>query len=187
MSVPEAPLEQTDLGLVCKGDGWFVVNARDVRWRRWGENVSTNLGGDILFDQLGIGISVLAPGKPMSAYHWESDQEDFLVLAGTATLVIEGEERPLRQWDFVHCPPGTKHVIVGGPCVVLGVGARERHTMLDAHGRRVGRPGESEYVVDPVAAKHGASPPETTEDSEVAYAAFPPRELARYGGWLDQV
>ena len=26
---------------------------------------------------------------------------------------IEGEERPLRQWDFVHCPPGANHTIVG--------------------------------------------------------------------------
>ena len=46
-------------------------------------------------------------------YHWETDQEDFLVLAGEAVLIVEGEERPLRQWDFVHCPPETKHVIVG--------------------------------------------------------------------------
>ena len=66
---------------------------------------------------------------PMAMYHWESDQEDFLVLAGEAVLVVEGEERPLRQWDFVHCPPLTKHVLVGAgdrPCVVLAVGARAR-------------------------------------------------------------
>ena len=30
--VPEAPLEQTDAGLVAKGDGWFVLNAKDSRW-----------------------------------------------------------------------------------------------------------------------------------------------------------
>jgi mannose-6-phosphate isomerase-like protein (cupin superfamily) len=186
MGVPEAPLERTEHGLVCKGEGWFVVNAREARWRLWGENRFSNLAGDTLFDQLGIGIAVLAPGQPMAAYHWESDQEDFLVLAGTGTLVIEGEERPLRQWDFVHCPPGAKHVIVGGPCVVFGVGSRERHTMLDESGTRVGRPGESEYVADPVAAKYGASPDETTADSAEAYAHFPPRELGRYGGWLDE-
>ncbi|MBA2359835.1 MAG: cupin domain-containing protein, partial [Actinobacteria bacterium] len=41
------------------------------------------------------------------------------VLAGEAILIIEGDERPLRQWDFVHCPPGTRHAFVGtgtGPC-----------------------------------------------------------------------
>ena len=46
----------------------------------------------------------------MAMYHWEEDQEDFLVLAGEAVLIVEGEERPLRAWDFVHCPPKAKHV-----------------------------------------------------------------------------
>lgn len=131
----EAPLEQTELGLVCKGDGWFVENLREIRWRDSpGMGHSTNVGGDILFDQLGLGVTVLGPGEPMSMYHWESDQEDFLILAGEATLIIEGEERKLEQWDFVHCPPHAAHVIVGGPCVVFGVGSRARHTMLDENG-----------------------------------------------------
>jgi len=30
--VPEAPLEQTEAGLVPKGEGWFVVNAKEARW-----------------------------------------------------------------------------------------------------------------------------------------------------------
>ncbi len=42
----------------------------------------------------------------MAMYHWEADQENFLVLAGEALLVVEGEECPLRQSDFVHCPAG---------------------------------------------------------------------------------
>jgi uncharacterized cupin superfamily protein len=180
----EAPLEETELGLVCKGPGWFVVNAQEARWRRAGENRYSNLGGDTLFDQLGIGITVLAPGQPLAAYHWETDQEDFLVLAGEGTLVIEGEERPLRQWDFVHCPPGTAHVIVGGPCTVLSVGSRERHTMLDENGQRVGRPDWGEYVAHPAAARYGAAPEQTTTSNEEAYKNFPPTEFTRYGGWL---
>jgi uncharacterized cupin superfamily protein len=182
----EAPLEQTEHGLVCKGDGWFVLNAKEARWRnKPGRGRSPNLSGDILFDQLGVGITVLGPGEPMSMYHWESDQEDFLILSGTATLVIEGEERQLKQWDFVHCPPHATHAIVGGPCVVLSVGARERHTMIDETGQRVGAPGESAYVADPVAAKHGASPDQDTQSAEEAYARFPGVEVTRYGGWLD--
>jgi uncharacterized cupin superfamily protein len=182
----EAPLEQTEYGLVCKGDGWFVVNAKEARWRdKPGRGRSPNLSGDILFDQLGVGITILGPDEPMSMYHWEADQEDFLVLSGTATLVIEGEERPLQQWDFVHCPPGVAHAIIGGPCVVLSVGSRERHTMIDETGERVGTPGESGYVTDPVAAKHGASPERDTESADEAYARFPAVEFARYGGWLD--
>jgi oxalate decarboxylase/phosphoglucose isomerase-like protein (cupin superfamily) len=62
-------------------------------------------------------------------YHRENDQEDFLVLAGEALAIVEGGERPLRQWDFVHCPPWTSHMIIGagqGPCLILAVGARDR-------------------------------------------------------------
>ena len=42
---------------------------------------------------LGI-LTVLVPGEPMTMYHWETDQEDFLVLSGEALVIIEGEERP---------------------------------------------------------------------------------------------
>lgn len=167
------------------GDGWFVVNAREVRWRTTGGAQFSNFGGDTLFDQLGIGIAVLAPGEPMASYHWETDEEDFVVLRGSGVLVVEGEEHPLRQWDVVHCPPRTAHVIVGGPIVVLAVGSRERHTMLDEDGRRVGRPDWGEYVADPVAARHRAAPPRTTADSGEAYAGWRRPEPARYGGWLD--
>jgi uncharacterized cupin superfamily protein len=52
---------------------------------------------------LGMSIQVLAPGEPNSMYHWEAEQEDFLVLSGEALLIVEGQERPLKQWDFVHC------------------------------------------------------------------------------------
>jgi len=185
MAVPEAPLETTELGLVCTGPGWFVVNARDVRWFEsagWGR--FSNFGGDTLFDQLGIGISVLGPGEPLSMYHWETDEEDFLILAGTATLIANGEERRLRQWDFFHCPPRTEHTIVGGPCVVLGVGARERHTEIGPDGKRRGRDDGGAYTVNEVAIRHGAGiEPGTPQDE--AYARFPPRTPVRYGGWLD--
>src|SRR5437763_8959128 len=109
---------------------WFVVNARDAAWRHApGRTAVCNFEGDTEFPQVGINVSVMQPGEFMAMYHWEADQEDFLVLAGEALLIIEGEERPLRQWDFVHCPPETKHTILGagdGPCVMLAVGARDR-------------------------------------------------------------
>jgi hypothetical protein len=185
--VPEATVEATEHGLVRKSDGWFVVNARELRWfesEGWGK--FSNFGGDLLFDQLGFGITVLGPGAPLSMYHWESDQEDFLILSGSATLIVEGQERPLRQWDFVHFPPFAAHTIVGGPCVVLGVGARERHTEIGPDGRRVGIEGESEYTVDETAIRHGAGiEPGTRQDD--AYARFPPRTPVRYGGWLDGI
>jgi hypothetical protein len=101
--------------------------------------------------------------------------------------VIEGEERPLRRWDFVHCPPYTEHTIVGGPdgCVVFGVGSRERHTEIGPDGERRGKEGESAYTVDETAIRHGAGiEPGTPQDE--AYSRFPPRRFARYGGWLEQ-
>src|SRR5919197_1166210 len=112
-------------------NGWFVVNAREVQWRRRpGRGYSLPFEGSTEFPQLGISLYVLGPGEPIGMYHWESNQEDFLVLSGEALLLVEGQERPLREWDFVHCPHGTKHVILGageGPCVVFAVGAREEH------------------------------------------------------------
>src|ERR671939_2138916 len=164
MDVPEAPLEQSEHGLVCKGPGWFVVNARDVRWRRSpGMGRSSNFGGDTIFDQLGIGLTVLGPGEPMSMYHWETDEEDFLILSGEATLVIEGQERPLRTWDFVHCPPGTAHVIVGAgdrPAVVIAVGAR----LEGDQGLH--------YPVSAPAQKYNAGADAATSSPQEAYARF---------------
>jgi uncharacterized cupin superfamily protein len=116
----------------------------------------------------------------MSMYHWEADQEGFLVLAGEALLIVEGEERPLRQWDFVHCPAETRHTIVGagnGRCVVLALGARVRSTGPDWGG----------YPVDPAALRHGAGVEEETTDERQAYSRVPRREPTRYGeGWLDR-
>ena len=132
--VPEAKLEETDAGLVPVSAGWFVVNARDARWFHREGRHSVSLTGkteweaDTLFPMLGVQLAVLEPGEPNSLYHWETETEAFLVLSGEALLIVEGQERPLRQWDFAHCPPKTEHVIVGagdGPCVFLAMSSRE--------------------------------------------------------------
>jgi uncharacterized cupin superfamily protein len=182
--VPESELVATENGLVPKGQGWFVLNARETHWwKRDGRGVlcefeGAGFEGAADFLQLGINLTLLGPGEPMGMYHWEADQEDFLVLAGEALLIIEGEERRLRQWDFVHCPPGTNHTIIGAgdaPCLVLAAGARERST----------GPDWGAYTVDDAAMRHGAGvESETTEPAE-AYARFGRSELTRYReGWL---
>jgi hypothetical protein len=84
-------------------------------------------------------------------------------------------------------PARIGHVIVGGPCVVVGVGSRERHTMIGQDGKRTGRADWGAYVADPVAKKHGAAPDRMTTSAEEAYAPFPPRVFTRYDGWLDSV
>jgi uncharacterized cupin superfamily protein len=180
--VPEAKLDRTEAGLVPASDGWFVVNARDARWIERpgrGHNVPftgwTEHEAETYFPRLGMNLVVLEPGEPIGMYHWEADPEDFLVLAGEAVLIVEGKERPLRQWDFVHCPPETEHAFVGageGPCTILAVSARE-------HQVSVG----SVYTVDEAAARYGASVDEETREAD-AYDRFPDPYPTRYGGWL---
>lgn len=177
MSVPEAPLEPTEAGLVPAGDGWFVLNARESRWfHAPGRTAVCDFEGEEdgnSFSQLGINVSVLAPGESMGMYHWEADQEDFLVLSGHPLLIVEGEERPLRPWDLVHCPPGTNHIIVGAgetPSVVLAVGARIKSTGPEWGG----------YTVDPVAQRHGAGVEQATDDATQAYAGLKRRTPTRY-------
>jgi uncharacterized cupin superfamily protein len=171
--VPEAPLEQTEHGLFAAGAGWFVLNMREVRWFDRGLGFEAGIGGKGDFAQVGIGLAVLEPGEPMAMYHWESDQEGFLVLSGEALLIIEGEERPLRQWDFVHCPPKAQHVIVGAgdaPCVIFAFGARQHHIVRLPDGTLEGAPDGGAYTVDEAALRHSAGVEKETKDADEAYA-----------------
>src|SRR6185437_7012418 len=94
-TVEEARLERSEAGLAPATDGWFVVNVRDAAW------VTNDVLGDACtiegddtppFEQLGFTIGVLQPGQSGGLYHGESNQEDFLVLAGECVLIIEEEE-----------------------------------------------------------------------------------------------
>ena len=181
LMIRESKLEKTEHGLVPTGGGWFVLNMRDAVWRHVDGRgavalIADDFEGHRQFEQLGINPFVLAPGEPMGMYHWEADQEDFLVVSGEAVLIVEGEERQLRAWDFVHCPPNTKHVIVGAgssPCLVIAVGARQHDTLG--------------FPADEVAKRHGASVEEDTTDGGAAYASVPSRERTAYrDGWLPE-
>jgi uncharacterized cupin superfamily protein len=176
MAIAEAAVRTTKYGLVPDGDGWFVLNARETRWRNYGPlGAACDFEGKRPFKQFGINLNVLNPGEPMSMYHRENNQEGFLVLAGECLLIVEGEERRLKAWDFFHCPGETAHVIMGagdGPAVVVAVGAR---------GRRKG----VVYVVAETALKHRAGVEEETTKSADAYARFPASTRSPYrDGWL---
>jgi len=109
----------------------------------------------------GVNVQVMQPGQPNCKYHSEPVQEDFLVLHGECIVILDGEERPLRQWDFVHCPAGVEHVFVGagdGPCAVLMIGSRRRE--------------EAHYPVNEVAARYGASVDVSTDEPAEAYAEW---------------
>lgn len=171
----EARLEETPSGLVPAGEGWFVVNVRDAAWF-----AGDDFGASCRFESraapfrdLGINVRVLPPGRPNGKYHAESIQENVLVLAGECVLVVEGQERRLGPWDFVHLPPGTAHIVVGAgeePCVVLMTGAR--------------LPGsEIVYPVEEAAARHGASVERETNEPAEAYAGYEWPEPRRPEGW----
>ena len=106
---------------------------------------------------------MLQPGQPNGMYHSETEQEDFLVLAGECLLLVEGEERPLRAWDFVHCPPGTEHIFVGAgdrPCVIFMAGAR-------SEGRSI------VYPRNELALRHGAGVETETQSTVRGVRAVP--------------
>ena len=172
--VPEAPLHQIEHGLVPTGEGWFVLNARDARWYDRGPRGAVcDFEGETEFPQVGVNLFVLGPGEPMSMYHWEADQEDFLVLSGEALRSSRARSGRSGRWDFVHLPAGVAHVLVGagsGPSAILAVGARAASTGDDWGA----------YTVAEAAVRRGAGVEEETTDDEVAYARFPGRRPSRY-------
>jgi uncharacterized cupin superfamily protein len=161
--VAEATVEETETGQVVRGEGWFILNLGEARWDR-DPDLGTwcSLGAlDVPFSQFGIGPHMLMPGQPNGRYHAEAAQEGFLVLSGECLAIVEGQERRMRQWDYLHCPPGTHHITVGagdGPCVILMVGTRGPEVEA------------TEYTVDELAARYGASVARATTSSDEAYA-----------------
>ena len=178
--MPEARLQDGGSGLVPTSEGWFVVNVRDAQWQTAENSERKPPGSDCRFEsrelpfsQLGLKIRVLEPGQPNGLYHAENQQEAFLVLSGECRLLVEEQERLLRQWDFVHCPPGTHHIFVGagdGPCAILMVGARLEHEELH-------------YPVSELAARYGESVEEEMSDFERVYPRFEPSRRERPSYW----
>jgi uncharacterized cupin superfamily protein len=167
----EADIEASATGRVPASDGWFILNLAELSWQ-------TAPGGGTwcVFEApgapsptLGIGVHVLQPGEPSAMYHAESEQEGFLVLAGECLAIVEGEERRMRTWDYLHCPPETAHITVGagdGPCAILMVGTRSPRAT-------------THYPADPAAARHGAAVAVATDTPREAYAQRPPSASVR--------
>jgi uncharacterized cupin superfamily protein len=173
--IAEAHLEQNESGLAPTTEGWFVVNVRDAAW-----DTHDTFGASCMFEssaaefaELGVRLTVLEPGQPNGLYHAEDTQEDFLVLSGESLLLVEGEERHLRAWDFFHCPPMTEHILVGAgesPCVILMTGAR-----------RPGRP--IVYPVSELARRYDAGVETETRSPPEAYASYGDERLERPPSW----
>jgi uncharacterized cupin superfamily protein len=165
-AVHEARIEETQVGLRPADDGWFILNLTEIAWER-----ATGGGTWCAFEspaarspKLGIGVHVLRPGERPGFYHAESEQEGFLVLSGECIAVVEGQERRMKQWDYLHCPPGTAHITIGAgeqECAILMVGTRDPNRSI-------------RYLVDETAARHAASVARVTSSPREAYAGAPP-------------
>jgi uncharacterized cupin superfamily protein len=162
----EARIEDTPAGRVPADDGWFILNVADIAWESLpGTGTWCSFEApDARSPTLGIGIHVLYPGDSPGFYHAESDQEGFLVLSGECIAIVEGQERRMGPWDYLHCPPGTAHITVGAgeePCAILMVGTRSPDKTI-------------EYIPEPAAARHGHSVAVATNSPREAYAGRPP-------------
>jgi uncharacterized cupin superfamily protein len=161
-----AAIEQRSTGRLPADGGWFILNLAEIGWQAvpgggtWCAFESPNARSPVL----GIGVHVLEPGEAPGFYHAESGQEGFLVLSGECIAIVEGEERHMRAWDYLHCPPGTAHITVGAgdaPCAILMVGSRSTDRSI-------------RYPVDAAAARYGKSVADETTSPGVAYAGRPP-------------
>jgi uncharacterized cupin superfamily protein len=173
--VEEARLERNESGLAPVTEGWFVVNVRDAAWLDDDAFGASCLfeSPEVEFGELGIRLTTLQPGQPNGLYHGEETQEDFLVLAGECMLLVEGEERHLRAWDFFHSAPRTEHILVGagnGPCVILMAGTR-----------KPGRP--IWYPVSELALRYGAGVEQETSSPREAYASYAEERIERPAFW----
>jgi uncharacterized cupin superfamily protein len=167
----EAKIEGTETGLQPADDGWWILNASEIGWATvegtgtWCSFEAPSARSPLL----GIGIHILWPGDTPGYYHAESNQEGFLVLSGECLAVVEGQERRMGPWDYLHCPPGTAHITIGagdGPCAILMVGTRAPDDT-------------TQYIADPVAARHGAAVEVPTDSAREAYRDRPPIRPAR--------
>jgi uncharacterized cupin superfamily protein len=165
MSVQEASSRETPYGRYITSAGWFVLNLEDalaVRNDEKGGAMYPLESQDAPFEDFGVNVKVLRPGEPGSLYHSEGVQEGFLVICGACTLIVEDEERSLRQWDYFHCPAHARHVIVGAgdePCAILMIGKRPDT--------------ELRFPVSELAAMYDAAAAQETSDGDVAYADWP--------------
>jgi uncharacterized cupin superfamily protein len=176
MPIPEDPMADGQYGRRAAADGWFILNLADSHGMgndRMG-TFSAFESPDHPQPHFGIGVHILWPGQPDGLYHEEDNQEFFLVLSGECIVLVEEQERPMRQWDCFYSPPNTRHILVGagdGPCALLMAGARRPDARIH-------------YPLSELAARYGASAVEPTDSAREAYpAAGFPRPVDRPFPW----
>jgi uncharacterized cupin superfamily protein len=171
--VQEAHIEKTPEGQVPVDGGWFILNLGEMAWE-----TAPSFGVWCDFDGpehqsgtpgIGVHVHVLQPGEAPGYYHAEDAQEGFIVLSGECIAIVEGQERRMRRWDYLHSPPGTEHITVATgdePCAILMFGSPDP-------SRKV------EWIANETAARYGASVVTTTGRHTEAYGDLPKSVRAR--------
>ena len=169
----EARIEKTPEGHVPVSGGWFILNLGEMAWETvpgfgvWRGFEAPD--ADASQPRIGVHVHVLQPGEANGYYHAEAAQEGFLVLSGECIAIVEGEERRMRQWDYLHSPPGTAHITVGAgdePCAMLMFGSPDP-------SRKV------KWIANETAATYGASVAYTTGRAAEAYGDLPNQTRVR--------
>ena len=89
---------------------------------------------DLGVSTFGLNAIVLQPGERGRIHAHEHQEEVYLVLEGTLTLVIEGEERELGPYDAARVAPAVRRQLVNGGnerLVVLAIGGATPHDGRD--------------------------------------------------------
>ena len=163
----EAQIEDIADGHVPVDGGWFILNLGEMAWETV-PGFGTWRGfdppdADPSQPGIGVHVHVLQPGEAPGYYHAEEAQEGFIVLSGECVAIVEGQERRMRRWDYLHSPPGTGHITVGAgdePCAILMFGSPDPR-------RKVA------WIADGTAARYGASVANTTGQAAEAYGTLP--------------
>jgi len=86
----------------------------------------------------GLNQILLRPGQRGRIHRHASQEEVYVVLAGTLTLIVEGEARELGQGELVRVAPGVRRQLVN-----RGAGEDVLLLALGGAGEHVGRDGEA--------------------------------------------
>ena len=82
----------------------------------------------------GMNLIVLQPGQQGRIHRHEHQEEVYLVVEGTLTLAVEGEERDLGAGELARVAPDVRRRLLNRAatrCAVVGLGGAEPHVGRD--------------------------------------------------------
>jgi uncharacterized cupin superfamily protein len=112
-------------------------------------------------ESFGINQLTLEPGQRGRIHRHRVQEEVYLVVRGTLTLVVEGNELELREGELVRVAPSVRRQLVNRastPCILVALGGSGEH---------VGRDGEAFTAWEEV---EGRPPQEIPLPADVPHA-----------------